>query len=154
MGMEVEGVETLQFLLTQLGEKATDGVVAQMRKEAFAMRDLARKFAPLDHGNLEEAIKVQTLGGERGPNGRFTRKSFSVFVDMNMKGYDGRPISEYAYLMHEHLTPYGPYNLGKNSQAKQEGQREMVGGMYLERAAVEISEGVMNRLIEVARGYF
>lgn len=154
MGMEVEGVEKLQFLLTQLGDKATDGVVDQMKKEAFAMRDLARKFAPLDHGNLEEAIKVETLGGGRGANGRFVRKSFSVYVDGNMKGYDGRPIAEYAYIMHEHLTPYGPYNLGENSQAKQEGQREMVGGMYLERAAAEVSDGIMNRLIEVARTYF
>ena len=30
----------------------------------------------------------------------------------------------------------------------------MVGGMYLERAAVQISEGLMNRLIQVAQGYF
>ena len=154
MGMEIEGADRLEFLLTQLGEKASAGVVDQMRKEAIAMRDLARKFAPVDHGNLEEAIKVQTLGGERDNAGRFTRKSFSVFVDMNMKGHDGRPISQYAYLMHEHLTPYGPYNLGPNSQAKQEGQREMVGGMYLERAAVEVSEGIMNRLIQVAQSYF
>jgi hypothetical protein len=153
MGMEVEGVERLQFLLTQIGDKATQGVLGQMKKEAIAMRDLARKFAPIDHGNLEEAIKVQTLGGGRDEMGRFARKSFSVFVDLDMKGHDGREIRRYAYLMHEHLTPFGPYNLGPNSVAKQEGQNEMVGGMYLERAASQISEGLMNRLIQVAQDF-
>jgi len=154
MGMEVEGVERLQFLLTQLGDKATEGVAAQMKKEAYAIRDLARKYAPIDHGNLEEAIKVETLGGGRDNAGRFARKSYSVFVDLDMKGHDGRDIRRYAYLMHEHLTPYGPYNLGPNSQAKQEGQNEMVGGMYLERAAADIaSSGMMNRLIQVAQDF-
>lgn len=153
MSLKYEGTDTLQFLIQQLGEKAAVGVAAQMEKEAIAISDLARKFAPLDHGNLEAAIKVQTLGGGRNARGQFERKAYSVFVDGNMKAYDGRPISRYAYLMHEHLTPYGPYELGKNSVAKQEGQSEMVGGMYLERAAAQISEGIMNRLIEVARGF-
>jgi hypothetical protein len=56
--------------------------------------------------------------------------------------------------MHENLTPYGPLNLGKNSRAKQAGQSEMVGGRFLERAADQISDGIMNRLIEVTRQYF
>jgi hypothetical protein len=154
MGLEVEGIEELAFLIEQVGEKAKDGVVEQMRKEAFAMRDLARKMAPMDHGNLEEAIKVETTGGGRNSLGQFTRKSFTVYVDMNMPSYDGRGIARYAYIMHEQLYPAGPLNLGENSILKQLGQPDaMVGGLYMTRAADQISEGLMNRLIQVAQTY-
>lgn len=156
MGMEIEGADELAILLTQSGGKAVKGVLDQMRKEAAKIQELAQKYAPIDHGNLEDAIKVRTQGGGRDESGRFGRKSISVFIDMNAPAFDGRTVGEYAYVMHEHLLPFGSggYNLGKHSQAKQAGQSEIVGGRFLERAADDVSKDMMNRLINVARDYF
>jgi len=154
MGLEYEGLDELAVLIRQSGDHAQKHLVEHMRKEAKKMRDLARKFAPLDHGNLEEAIKVRELGGGRDSLGRFKRKSFEVYIDMDYPAFDGRDVGRYAYIMHEHLAPYGPYKLGKNSQAKQAGQSEMVGGLFLERAADEIGRGITQRMVEVLRAYY
>lgn len=155
MGMTLEGAEQLQILLSQGGERAVKGVVEQMHKEALAIQKLAREYAPVDHGNLEEAIKIGTLGGGRNARGQFQRKSFEVFLDMNATGYKGEPISTYAYRMHELLLPYGSggFNLRKRSLEKDAG-RGIVGGRFLERAVDEVSKGMMNRLISVAATYF
>lgn len=150
MAIEIIGIDALEALIRQSGGRVEKGVVAQMKKEALAIRDLARKFAPLDHGNLEDAIDVEEEGGGRNEMGRFTRKSYRVFVDMSHAAPRGKTVGDYAYLMHEHLAPYGPYNLGPLSQAKQLGQSELVGGLYMERAIDQVGRGMMNRLIGAA----
>lgn len=150
MGIEVVGLDTLEALIRQSGGRAEQGVVKQMKKEALAIRDLARKFAPLDHGNLEDAIDMEEQGGGRNELGRFTRKSYRVFVDMNHGAPHNKTVGDYAYIMHEHLAPYGPYNLGPLSQAKQMGQSEMVGGLYMDRAIDQVGRGMMSRLIGAA----
>lgn len=156
MGMQLEGADELAILLQQAGAKATRGVLDQMRKEAIAIQRLARKFAPLDHGPLEDAIKVRTTGGGREESGRFARKALEVFIDMDAEAHDGRTVGQYAYVMHELLQPFGAggFKLGPKSRLKQKGQQEVVGGRFLERAAEEVSRGLMNRLIEVARREF
>lgn len=153
MSITVTGIDELRYLLEQGGQKAVRGVVDQMRKEAEAIQKLAQEMAPLDLGNLEEAIKVRELGGGRSRMGRFQKKSFEVFVDGDMPVPErpGKHISDYAWEMHQHLTPYGFLKLGKHSQAKQEGSKEVVGGGYLERAVQKVSERMMGRLIDVAR---
>ena len=153
MGVSIEGIDELTVLIRQAGDRAAHGVVDQMRKEAKKMRDLARKMAPVDEHNLEKAIKMREVGGNRDRRGRFTRKSFEVYVDEFAEGTRAESVGEYAYLMHEYLTPFGPYKLGPKSRQKQAGQSEMVGGAFLERAADEVSEDMMNRLIDVARSY-
>jgi hypothetical protein len=155
MGMTLEGADEAMALLYQTGHRVTRGVVGQMRSEAEAIQKLAKKYAPLDHGNLEDAIKVKTLGGGRDELGRFMRKSFEVSIDMNATGHLGESISKYAYEMHELLLPYGAggFNLGKLSRQKDAG-RGVVGGRFLERAVSEVSNGTMNRLIQVAASYF
>ncbi|WKZ86342.1 hypothetical protein N5B55_05150 [Ralstonia pickettii] len=153
MGIEVSGVERLRMVLEQAGERAVRGVFKQMVTEAEGVRDLARKFAPVDEGNLEQAIKVQVEGGGRDERGRFARKSVAVYIDMATPAENGRTVGDYAWEMHEHLTPYGPLQLGKRSQAKQDGQSEMVGGKFLERAAVERTKDMVDRLILEARSY-
>lgn len=155
MGMTLEGADALRALLTQGGERATKGVFEQMRKEAESIKKLAQKYAPVDHGNLEDAIKVNVIGGGRNARGQFQRKAFEVFLDMNARGYKGESISTYAYRMHELLLPYGAggFNLGKKSRDKDAGQG-IVGGRFLERATAEVSKGIMNRLIQVAATYF
>lgn len=152
MGIEYSGFDELQANLRQIGPRAERAVTRQMRAEAYRIADLAKRFAPIDEGPLEDSIKVLQENGGRDARGRFTRASFSVYVDVYEQGSHGAMIADYAYRMHEHLTPYGPLKLGKQSRAKQAGQSEMVGGRYLERAVEEVSDGLMNRLIQVSRG--
>lgn len=154
MGIEYGGFDELQANLRQIGPRAERAVTRQMRAETYRIAELAKRFAPIDEGPLEDAIQVMEEGGARDDRGRFTRKSFTVYVDVDQQGSHNAMIGEYAYRMHEHLTPYGPLKLGKNSRAKQAGQSEMVGGRYLERAVQEVSDGLMNRLIEVSRKGF
>lgn len=156
MGMQLEGATELAILIRQGGERAKKGVFEQMKKEAVEIQRLARRMAPLDHGPLEESIKVAGLGGGRDESGRFVRRSLTVYIDGDDVGHKGEPISQYAYIMHEMLVPFGSggYNLGPKSRAKQRGQSEIVGGRFLERAAAEVSEKLMDRLITVARAYF
>jgi hypothetical protein len=151
MGIEITGIDDLLVKLDQTGDRTQKGVAAQMKKEAEAVRDLARKFAPVDEGYLEDAIEVEQVGGGRDSLGRFTRNSYAVFVDLTKMADDGKLVGEYAYLMHEHLTPYGPLNLGPRSRAKQQGQSEIVGGMYLARAIDQVSQDMMRRLVDVTR---
>lgn len=156
MALELEGADELAILIRNAGAKAAKGVVEQMRREALNIQALARRFAPIDHGPLEDAIKVETLGGGRDDGGRFVRKAFAVYIDMSAQAFDGRSVGQYAYVMHEMLMPFGSggYKLGPKSRKKQAGQAEIVGGRFLERAAEEVSRNMMNRLIEVARAEF
>jgi len=152
MTVTVTGIDELRYLLEQGGQKAVRGVINQMRKESEAIQKLAQEMAPIDHGNLEEAIKVREVGG-RNSMGRFQKKTIEVYVDGDMKVPErpGKHISDYAWEIHQHLTPYGFMKLGKHSQAKQEASKEVVGGGFLERAVQKVSERMMGRLIDVAR---
>lgn len=129
-------VEGLMAQLEQIGLRAVRGVSAMMKVEAEAMRDKARSNAPVDKGGLEEAIKSEAVGGGRNQLGQFERVSYKVFVDGAMPGADGRPVSDYATIMHEELAPYGTYKLGPKSLEKAAAGNE-VGAKYLERAVEE-----------------
>lgn len=154
MGIEVQGVEKLLILLKQGGEKAVRGASKQMEREADDIRDLARQMAPIDEGDLENAIVVTDAGGGRDEyTGRFVRKHFSIGIDENATATDRNgntvTVASYAYLMHEYLAPYGSvYQLGSKSRAKQAGSSVIVGGKYLERAAARIEKGLINRIVE------
>ena len=58
MSFETSGIEQLRIKLQRLAGVST---VANydLKKCATEVRDLARKMAPLDKGNLEKAIKIR-----------------------------------------------------------------------------------------------
>lgn len=159
MPITVTGLIETQLMLAELGTTAKARVVARLHEKALKIAELARKYAPIDEGNLEKAIKVfpekMPLSRARNSAGQFVRQEIFVYVDTDMPvpGRPGKTVGNYAYKMHEHLAPFGPYKLGERSTAKQSGQREMVGGKYLERAMNEVggtimeglSEGILNR---------
>lgn len=150
MGVEVNGVEKLLYLLSQGGTKAQKNAFRAMQKEGEEMADLARKMAPIDHGDLEKAIRTRSIGGGRNARGQFTRKEVVIEVDGDQPaGEKGKTVGDYAYLIHEHMAPFGTrYKLGKRSQAKQNGQPNViVGGGYLERAVAEKEKGLVNRIV-------
>lgn len=153
MSIKVYGVEELMASIEQGGERAARGVVEEMRKIALEIRDKAREYAPIDKGDLEKSIKVRDTGGGRDYFGRFSRKSVEVFVDQEMPSSDGsrHTVADYAYEMHEYLTPYGALQLGPKSRAKQAFTNGVVGGGFLERAVEEMQDGMMERLVRRSR---
>lgn len=151
MGIRVEGVVSTQRMLARLDSTAKKRVVAELYKLARETMMLARQMAPLDKGFLEKAIKMhpEKMGRQRDGLGRFTRTEVEVYIDLSMAipGRPGKTIGDYAYEIHEHLSPYGSWKPGKGTQAKQAANSGVVvGGGFLERAAEEIDRVVEVRL--------
>jgi len=114
-----------------------------LRKGATEIQKLARKYAPVDRGNLEDAIKV--MGFEK--RGR-AYASYHVGVD------DSHPVPErpdkvvgdYALEMHE-----SEYELGPKSQEKAERLGVEVGPKYLERAMEDLRDPLTKYMEKVLR---
>lgn len=150
MGLKVEGTQALMAMLEQVGERAVRGVSDEIKKGAEEIAELAIKYAPVDEGNLEDAIKVEF--DRYGINRRIRA---TVYVDLDVRGADGVPVGRYAMAMHEGLAPYGSgaFNLGAKSRAK-DGGTGRVGGKYLERAINELSPEIFARVQRKIKSYF
>lgn len=140
MGMKITSdFESLMTIIRQGGERVVRGVSTQMKKEGEEIQKLAREYAPVDEGNLEDAITVEAdRSGVRG------RTVVYVYVDENHPAHM-TTVGQYAMRMHE-----GEYRLGPGSQAKDAG-RGVVGPKFLERAVDERSPMIMPSLLESAR---
>lgn len=150
MSITVSGIINTQVMLAELGVTARRRVTAKLHQKALQIQNLAKQMAPIDDGNLEKAIKVfpESTPATRVRNalGQFARVDIYVYVDMDMPADEGKKVGDYAYIMHEHLTPFGAYNLGPKSAAKQAGQSVMVGGKYLERAYAQLAEETLSEV--------
>lgn len=150
MPITVAGMINVNTLLARVDMDTKKRVTSKMIIKAAAIRDLARKMAPVDEANLEKAIKVrpETPGRARNDQGQFVRQEIEVYIDMSMPvpGRPGKTVGDYAYEMHEHLTPVGPLNLGPKSREKQGASDVEVGGAFLTRAMIELSDNLMKEL--------
>lgn len=154
MAVKIEGVDQLFYRIDRAGENSRSKMSKLLREGAEDIAQRAREYAPIDHGNLEKAIEVEPLGGERDYRGRFTKISYVVQVNPEATGFKGEPLLPYAYEMHEHQTPNGgKYKLGERSLQK-DGGRGVVGGGYMERAVDDIENDLMSRMIDVIREEF
>jgi len=158
MGVEVIGTHGELFLT--LESTAKKAVVRQMVDAGAKIQDLAVKMAPRDHGLLEEAIKmvpdrdIQQPRSATGQFGSYGKVEVAVYVDTDMPVPDrpGKTVGDYAYEVNEHMYPVGFMMPGPESQAKQSGQPELVGGAFLERAAEQVMEKEMDEMLMVALG--
>lgn len=151
MPVTIEGVVDTESLIANIDTKTKRRVVRKLIDEAHKIADLAKKMAPRDHANLEEAIKVRPDSPERTRDelGRFVRTEVEVYVDgdMPVPQRPDKTVGDYAYEMHEHLTPFGPLQLGEESRAKQASNGGVeVGGGYLTRAVEELGADIVMRL--------
>lgn len=155
MGLNVTGVRNVSEMLINLDTNGKKRVVSALYKAGKDTQRLARAMAPVDEGNLEQAIKLRPEGGTaqlRDEYGRFAKTEIEVYIDVNMPvpGRPGKTVGDYAYEIHEHLTPYGFMQLGPKSQRKQARNGGIeVGGGFLDRAAAEIEQGLDARLLAV-----
>ncbi len=149
MGLEILGVKDTLMKLRRTEKTTHKRLLRHMRNSANDIRDLAREFAPVDEGNLEEAIEV----GE-GKEGFFGRDRNVEFVGVNpAKLGEGYTKYKYRYdiRMHE-----GSYQLGDASNKKAASNGKDVGPKYLTRAwqelEPEIVAGAKQIAAETARG--
>jgi hypothetical protein len=142
MAITVSGVEELMLKLSQTGERAIRGVSDEIKDGAKDIQDLARLQAPVDEGNLEDAIKVEF---ER--TGINRRVEAFVYVDGDQEADDGKVVGDYAPRMHE-----GTYNLGPRSKIKQSAAGVIVGRKFLERAVDDLAPKIINRVYRAVKG--
>jgi hypothetical protein len=135
--------------MVNAAKRSTRAARHRMEDGAKDIRDLARNYAPVDMGNLENAIKIGHEKGEKG------RRIFVVYVDEAMTGKNGRSLSYYAKPMHE-----GTYTPSKKSESKGEslgiginkpGSLEGVGRKYLERAFLKMEDEIERKLADAYR---
>lgn len=136
MGIEVRyNRRQMEAQLFQVGERAEQRVTRVLRKAAIQIRDLARDYAPVKTGLLEQSIDYMVV---RDSN---RRNSFIVFIDMDAYKVVGvrKPrvvkLGDYAMKQHTMLRPYGSgeLRLGRRSAAKRASGKK-VGGRFLIRA--------------------
>jgi hypothetical protein len=122
--------ELLALKVNRMGDVAARRILGVMREEGDTIAGLARENAPYKDGDLEEAIQVVE---DRG--GINNRVQVTVQVDPSAIDKEGKPVVEYARVMHEALAPYGTgaFNLDEGSIAKDGGSGK-VGGKFMERA--------------------
>jgi hypothetical protein len=157
MAIIVSGAIEAEEMLLKIDSNTKRRALGAIIEGAKQIQELAIKMAPIDHGNLEEAIKIE--GAEGGAardaeTGRFTRKEVTIYVDGDMPIPDrpGKTVGDYAYEIHEHLEPKGPWQLGERSQEKQDGSDVVVGGGYLERALDALKDKIINEVAIATRG--
>lgn len=132
---------TLKFNFQQLeasirneAERASKTAAASMRKQAYKIRDLARGFAPIDQGELRDAIEVLTV---RSANTKW-RNVYVVYVDPDrVNGDAGKVVGDYAMLVERNMAPYGSGTLnghGFHASAKSLASGPEVGGRFMRRA--------------------
>lgn len=137
-------IDGLVASIIQKGERAVKGVSDVMQASGNRIRNKARAYAPVDEGNLEDAIYKTS---QRGANGR-TEVTIAIDGDIPAPQYDSsgaivkgtadKKVGDYAAAMHE-----GEYNLGKKSKLKQARLGVRVGRKFLERALNEEREALV-----------
>lgn len=167
MGVKIQGMLDVQGMLMRMDTTTKKRVVLKLIQKGKELKELAIRMAPVDEGNLEHAIKMTPEEGGHGSTrlrsdgsdgkrkGTFLRTEVEVYVDMDMR-LPNRPkntVGDYAYEIHEHLSPMGHKNLGEKSILKQlASPGVLVGGGFMTRAADQIELGLDAALREALDG--
>jgi hypothetical protein len=136
MGLKVEfDADSVIATIAGVGRDASREAFNALKEGGKEIRDLAREYAPVDDGDLENAIVSEPVARET-----------TVHVGIDPRATDelGRSVNGYGQMLHEMQTigggsvpaGMGLYGLGPKSQAK-DGGRNVVGGKFLERAYQE-----------------
>ena len=127
--------------LQQVGGRIVKRVNDAMQTEMKVILKNCQESAPVEHGNLEDAIKLDSEN---------RRRKWIIYVDESMPDDTGKyTVGDYAMLLHEG-TSWTP---GKLSEEKFAANGKPADGRkYLERPFEEaINNGIVDRLAAVAR---
>ncbi|MPQ56302.1 hypothetical protein [Duganella sp. FT27W] len=157
MPLTYKGIMETGQMLVRVDTTAKRRVKSALVQKAREIQAKAVRMAPRDVSNLEKAIKVRGEGSMlRDDAGRFTRAEVEIYIDETVPVPErpGKMVGDYAYEIHTHLTPAGTMQLGPKSRAKQDGQTEVVGGGFMERAVAEIDGAIDAALAEALASIF
>ena len=150
MGMTLKfNAGLFEAQLMQTGERAIKGMSDHMRKVAIRIRDLARSYAPVKSGLLEDSIDYETIRVNR-------RNTYVVYIDADAarRGDRDGVLGDYAWIMHSQLRPHGnkgkALHLGLGSMAKAATGRK-VGGRFLTRAIKDATKNLQAELVAEVR---
>jgi hypothetical protein len=130
MGLRVTGLESVQAMLVNDAERSGRGARNALERGAKAIQKRAKSYAPVDEGNLEDAIDIQVIPGDRG------RYGYLVYVDPDHAAKYGKVVGDYYERVHEDF-----YTLGPRSAEKQR-ETGYVGRKYLEKAFLELEPDI------------
>lgn len=144
MGLELRGIGSTLRELRRTEERTSKALLRHLRHSADDIADLAREYAPVDEGNLEEAIEVA-----EGTEGFLGRNRNVELIGVN-PGKLGEGFGKYKFrydvAMHE-----GSYNLGPRSRAKAASNGKQVGPKYLTRAWQDLEDGILAKARRLAQ---
>ncbi len=159
MAFDAEGFDQLKLILKRAADLPSE-MNGELKVMAKKTQELAIHMAPIEYGDLKDAIKIQEVAGQ-GAGGRFAKglRNFVVYVDNNHPVSDERQIrnnietvGEYAWFVHEYMGwgshSGAPLEDGRSFMPSEksvaEGERYGVeaGGRFLERAGDEIADRI------------
>lgn len=122
----VREVNGLAMSITRKTNNSRRAVNRRIEQGMFDMQQTARDFAPIDEGNLEDAIVARKV--------RQGRNVYEVFVDRDAPGSNGalgedKKVGSYVDFVHD-----GVYKLGPNSEFKNQQVGGGVGPLFMDRA--------------------
>jgi hypothetical protein len=144
VGLTIKGLAAVQARIARSEERVMDGSLSALRAMAQLVVEEARRNAPVDTGDLENAI-VAVEERERTLLGRFGQTTIRVGVDVSKLDLEAHGGYDYSIRMHEDSS----YNLGPRSEEKQAALGNTVGYKYLERALKE-NQAKVQRAVEEA----
>lgn len=169
MSLNTQGIEELKLQLRRLAN-VPDVANEELKRCAQEVQRVARDMAPIDYGDLKNAIRIRETAG-RGAGGRFVKgvREFEVYInnghpvaDPDKRKHDVHYVGEYAWLVHEYMgwgsvQGYLPDGRAFNpsDESRAEGLKHGVeaGGKFLERAGLELQAEISSRLAKVVFKY-
>ncbi len=151
MSFDTNGIDQIKLILRRAALLPAE-MNGELKKMAQKTQKLAKDMAPIEYGDLKDAIKLQEVAGQ-GAKGRFAKglRNYVVYIDNNHSVSEQRQkrnnietVGEYAWFVHEYMgwgshqgamledgKPFMP-----SEKSVEEGQLHGVdaGGRFIERA--------------------
>jgi hypothetical protein len=140
MGIKVFGVGMLGVKLVNNAQRSARGVSDALKQGGADIERIARLMAPIDEANLENAITHEVVRSGRGG-----RVSIEIYVDEYAGGTRADSVADYALIMHEGRGSIW-HELGEKSQAKNGTSQYRVGEKFLDRAADEMHDEIVDKV--------
>ena len=143
-------INELQVTLTNKAKESRRAGNRRMLQGAIVIQEVAQTLAPIDKGNLEDAIELNI---SRDRNGR---NEYNVEINISAPGSNNAAtVGKYIQRMY-----FGVYSLGKNSTSKDEaiggnglgyGFGGKVGPFFLERAFDKHTANIRKGVVDAMR---
>lgn len=157
MSLDLGDIEKFKIQLSRLAE-IPNVANEELKACADEVAKKARDMAPIDYGDLKQAIQVGRRGAQ-GAGGRFVSglSNYEIFInerhpvsDAEKRKHGVTHVGEYAWWVHEHMgwasRPSPQFN--PSDRSVQEGLKRGVeaGGKFLERALLLLEPGIYARV--------